>query len=138
MSWKHYLSQWMAGDTRRPVSQEPPASADAPTPAPDLGEASDLRDIVRGALRTVDDPEVGLNIVDLGLVYGIHASPRSVETAITLTTPTCPLGETVVANARTAIRQALPSVTDVTVQLVWEPRWTPSMMSDHAREQLGW
>ncbi|MCW2241504.1 metal-sulfur cluster assembly factor [Azospirillum canadense] len=132
MAWKRYLSQWMTGGTPRQVL---PAKADetaAPMPASDLGET------VRRALRTVDDPEVGLNIVDLGLVYAIHASRQSVHADITLTTPTCPLGETVVDHARTAIAQALPNVADVTVRLVWEPRWTPAMMSSHARKQLGW
>lgn len=132
MSWKRYLPQWMKGDTPKPDPQDVEDGAET------LPSDPELADIVRNALRTVDDPEVGLNIVDLGLVYGIHATTERVRADITLTTPTCPLGETVAENARTAIAQALPEVTDLKVRLVWEPRWSPAMMSDDARKQLGW
>ncbi|WP_448207846.1 metal-sulfur cluster assembly factor [Azospirillum sp. sgz302134] len=132
MNWKRYLSPWTKGEAPGREPQGRPDGADATPSDPERGE------VVREALRTVNDPEVGLNIVDLGLVYAIHATAEAVQADITLTTPTCPLGETVVENARAAIAQALPDLADVTVRLVWEPRWTPSMMSDHARGQLGW
>jgi metal-sulfur cluster biosynthetic enzyme len=79
---------------------------------------------VRAALRHVIDPEVGINVVDLGLVYDVRVQDGNVSVAMTMTTPVCPLGETLRAQAEAAIRQ--------------NPPWRPSMMSDAAKEQLGW
>lgn len=93
---------------------------------------------VRAALRHVLDPEVGINVVDLGLVYDVRVQDGNVSVAMTMTTPVCPLGETLRAQAEAAIRQTVPGVKSVTVDLVWDPPWRSSMMSDAAREQLGW
>lgn len=93
---------------------------------------------VRDALRLVIDPEIGMNIVDLGLVYGTDVTDGHVRVTMTMTTPACPLGESLTAEAEAAIRHQVPGVTSVTVDLVWEPRWQPAMMSDAAKEQLGW
>lgn len=95
-------------------------------------------DEVREALRHVVDPEVGINVVDLGLVYEVRAEGDRVSVAMTMTTPACPLGETLTAQAEAIIRQRLPGVASVTVVLVWDPPWRPSMMSGAAKEQLGW
>ena len=93
---------------------------------------------VRGALRDVIDPELGINVVDLGLVYEVRVQDGNVSVAMTMTTPACPLGETLSEQAEAAIRQKVPSVKSVTVDLVWEPLWRPSMMSGAAKERLGW
>lgn len=94
--------------------------------------------LVRGMLRSVIDPELGVNIVDLGLVYEIEvASDGGVEIEMTLTTPGCPLGDFLDDQIRACLAQ-LPQVRDVSVRLVWEPPWEPAAMSDSAREQLGW
>ena len=93
---------------------------------------------VREALSTVDDPEVGINIVDLGLVYGIHIAPELVRVELTMTTPACPLGELITDNARRAVGAALPQNVAVDVVLVWEPPWTPDLMSESARQTFGW
>ena len=89
------------------------------------------------ALRHVIDPEIGMNIVDLGLVYKADVLDGHAHVVLTMTSAACPLGESVGEEAKAAIQQRVPGVTSVTVDLVWEPPWQPSMMSDAAREQLG-
>lgn len=93
---------------------------------------------IREALCSVDDPEVGMNIVDLGLVYGIHIEPDRVRVELTMTTPACPLGDLITENARRAVAAVLPQDTAVEVALVWEPPWTPDLMSESARQTFGW
>lgn len=96
-------------------------------------------DAVRAALRLVVDPEVGVNVVDLGLVYDVGVSAGGdVRVRMTMTTPACPLGESLAEQAEAAVRQNVAGVRSVSVELVWEPPWQPSMMSDAARKQLGW
>lgn len=90
------------------------------------------------ALREVDDPEIGMNIVDLGLVYGVEIDGGRVIVRMTMTSPACPLGESMAEDVRRAIRRAEPDVEDVDVQVVWEPPWTPERMTDTARAALGW
>ncbi len=95
-------------------------------------------DMVRSLLRTVIDPELGVNIVDLGLVYDIaieHVGTVMIE--MTLTTPGCPLGGYLDDQIRACL-MALPQVREVRVELVWEPPWEPAAMSEAAKEQLGW
>lgn len=96
-----------------------------------------LREQVLSALHEVLDPEVGLDVVSLGLVYGVEAVDGRVRVELTMTTPTCPLGEQIVSDAEARIA-ALPGVEAVDVQLVWEPPWTPDRMSERARATLGW
>ena len=93
---------------------------------------------VREALCSVDDPEVGINIVDLGLVYGIQIAPDRVRVELTMTTPACPLGDLISDNARRAVGAVLPHEVAVDVELVWEPPWTPELMSESARQTFGW
>ena len=90
------------------------------------------------ALRGVVDPEMGINIVDLGLVYETGARDGDVHVTMTMTTAACPLGESMADEAAAVIRQRVRGVKSVSVQLVWDPAWQPSMMSASAREQLGW
>ena len=93
---------------------------------------------VREALRGVEDPEAGMNIVDLGLVYAIDAQPGRVQVQMTMTSPACPVGPYLVDEAAAAIRAAAPEATEVQVDLVWEPPWTPELMSPEARGRFGW
>ncbi len=95
-------------------------------------------DQVREVLRQVIDPEIGMNVVDLGLVYGVDVEDGRVQVTMTMTTPACPLGESIAAEAEAIVRQSVPGVTSVTVDLVWEPPWQPSMMSADAKAELGW
>lgn len=93
---------------------------------------------VRDALRAVDDPEVGMNIVDLGLVYHIDLVPPGIEVTMTMTTPACPMGGMILDEAREALQALLPEGAEADVRLVWEPPWTPDMMSARAKETFGW
>lgn len=94
--------------------------------------------LVRALLRAVIDPELGVNIVDLGLVYEVSVGGDGVVgIEMTLTTPGCPLGGFLEDEIRACLAQ-LPQVRDVDLELVWEPAWDPAMMSDDAKEQLGW
>jgi metal-sulfur cluster biosynthetic enzyme len=91
----------------------------------------------REALVSVIDPEVGINIVDLGLVYRIEVHDGHVEIDMTMTSPACPLGAHLKESATRAIHRAWPEVKSVQVRLVWEPPWSPDKMSPRARAQLG-
>jgi metal-sulfur cluster biosynthetic enzyme len=93
---------------------------------------------VLDALRHVIDPEIGINVVDLGLVYEAEARDGHVRVRMTMTTPACPLGEAISEEAEAAIRQNVCGLKSVSVSLVWEPAWQPSMMSNAVRERLGW
>ena len=93
---------------------------------------------VRAALRTVEDPEAGMSVLDLGLVYGIALEPGKVRVQMTMTSPACPASDYIVDEAAAAIRAVAPEGTDVEVHLVWEPPWTPERMSAEAQERFGW
>lgn len=90
------------------------------------------------ALRKVIDPEVGVNIVDLGLVYCVHREAKRIAVKMTLSTPACPMGESLVGQAREALRDVAGEGVEVSVELVREPEWTPERMTDRARKTLGW
>ena len=92
---------------------------------------------VREALRHVVDPEIGVNIVDLGLVYRIEVEGARARIAMTMTSPACPLADYLKDLAASAIRRHVPDVVGVDIDLVSEPPWDPDMMSDEARRQLG-
>jgi metal-sulfur cluster biosynthetic enzyme len=87
---------------------------------------------VREALCLVDDPELGVNVVDLGLVYGLEVRDDAVRVAITMTTPACPLHAYLADAIETVVRARLPEVHAVRVEIVWDPPWEPAMMSDRA------
>ena len=93
---------------------------------------------VRQALRSVEDPEAGMSVLDLGLVYGIALEAGRVRVQMTMTSPACPATDYLVDEAAAAIRAVAPEGTDVEVTLVWDPPWTPERMSAEARERFGW
>jgi metal-sulfur cluster biosynthetic enzyme len=88
------------------------------------------------ALRNVIDPEVGLDIVTMGLVYGIQVSPEEIRLAFTLTSPGCPLGETIIRMAQESL-EGIAGTRRVRLDLVWNPPWDPRMLSAEGREALG-
>ena len=92
---------------------------------------------IREALRHVVDPEIGVNIVDLGLVYRIEVEGARARIAMTMTSPACPLVDYLQDLVTSAIRQHVPDVVEVDITVEWEPPWDPDMMSDEARRQLG-
>ena len=91
------------------------------------------------ALKNVEDPEIGMNIVDLGLVYGVDWDEElgEVFVELTLTSPGCPLGPEIMRNINRELRD-LEGVRDADVVLVWRPLWHPTMMSEEAKEELGY
>jgi len=117
---------------KEPVS--PPAVPDDPTNA-------DIEAVIWDQLRTCYDPEIPVNIVDLGLIYRCEVSQggngeRSVDVDMTLTAPGCGMGEVLVQDAQEKIA-VIPTVADVKVQLVFDPPWSQAMMSDEAKLQTG-
>lgn len=92
---------------------------------------------VRDLLRQVVDPEVGINIVDLGLVYLIEARARNLLIEMTMTSPACPMGDLIVDEVHAVLARALPDC-EPDVRLVWEPPWNPKMMSERSRLHFGW
>lgn len=98
---------------------------------------AELESRVWDALRQVIDPEIGLNVVDLGLVYGVEGEGPVVRVQITMTTPACPLSEQIVRDAEARLGE-VEGIETADVELVWSPLWTPKRMSEHAQEVLGW
>ncbi len=88
-------------------------------------------------LREVIDPELGINIVDLGLVYAVERVGDRVDVVLTMTTPICPLSAVIEADVREALVGWQDQIEQVRVAVIFEPPWTPAMMSDEARRLLG-
>jgi metal-sulfur cluster biosynthetic enzyme len=90
-------------------------------------------------LENVEDPEIGMNIVDLGLIYGLRYDDEGGQLHIdlTLTSPGCPLGPEIIRNIKREL-DAIEDILDVDVDLVWKPLWNPAMMSDWAKDELGY
>jgi metal-sulfur cluster biosynthetic enzyme len=95
-------------------------------------------DVVRDALRQVDDPEAGMNIVDLGLVYGIAIGEGKVDIELTMTTAACPMVDMIAEEALDAVTAVVPKGTVVNVEIVWDPPWTPDRMTGIAKDHFGW
>jgi len=97
--------------------------------------------MVRTALRDVYDPEIGVNIVDLGLIYNVDVEPEEkegfVHIEMSLTSPGCPAGPMIITDVHRAL-QVFEDIKEVDVELVWSPYWNPSMMSEDAKEELGY
>jgi metal-sulfur cluster biosynthetic enzyme len=93
---------------------------------------------VRDALAEVEDPEAGMDIVALGLVYGVEVASDAIRVDMTMTTPACPVADLLVDQARAAIARIAPAGTAIDVRLVWEPIWNPDMMSGVAKDHFGW
>jgi metal-sulfur cluster biosynthetic enzyme len=94
------------------------------------------QDAIVDALKTVMDPELNVNVVDLGLVYTIQSREDEVDVEMTLTTPACPAGPEILKNVVTALEN-LEGVTKANVKLVMSPPWSPDRMTDEARDLLG-
>jgi metal-sulfur cluster biosynthetic enzyme len=87
-------------------------------------------------LRQVVDPEIDCNIVDLGLIYGIRIDGRKVTVQMTLTTQGCPMHESIALGVKNSLLN-LEAVEEAEVEIVWDPPWNPSMMTDHGRARVG-
>jgi probable FeS assembly SUF system protein SufT len=116
-------------------------AAAAPPPMASTAEGGDLAQMVWEQLKSCYDPEIPVNIVDLGLVYDMQIAPQPsggsrVDVKMTLTAPGCGMGHSIAADARRRLL-ALPGVEDANVELVWDPPWNPQMISPEGRERLG-
>lgn len=138
-------NQYGAGPSRTdaavpPATPSPAATpGDAPVPggAPDAPDAPALTtDQVRMVLRRVKDPDLNLNIVDLGLVYDVRVDGSVVTVDMSLTSPGCPSGPEIMGEAERQIRE-MPEVTDVAINLVWTPFWSPDRIEPRVRAYLG-
>jgi metal-sulfur cluster biosynthetic enzyme len=111
--------------------------ADAPaTPHASSTAAAITADQVRMVLRRVKDPELNLNIIDLGLVYDVNVEGSTVTIDMSLTSPGCPSGPEIMGEAEQQVR-AIPGVTEATVNLVWSPFWSPDRIEPRVRAYLG-
>lgn len=115
-----------------------PSAATPPQPAPGSGDAFiDLTlEQVKLALRRVKDPDLNLNIVDLGLVYDVRLIGKDVEVDMSLTSPGCPSGPEIMGDAERMLK-ALPGVGEVTINLVWTPFWSPDRIEPRVRAYMG-
>jgi metal-sulfur cluster biosynthetic enzyme len=120
------------------LGDEAPASVDDAHPTAASGDVPLNEDRVREALKQVVDPELGINIVDLGLVYDVDiAEGGQVHIEYTLTTMGCPIGPLIEQQMQSFLA-AVPGVGDVTAEMVLRPAWTPEMMSEEAKAALGY
>lgn len=124
-----YVDQFVQG-----APEEPAADADGPAAAdPD----APLKDRVIAQLQTIYDPEIPVNIYELGLIYNVDVTEAGdVVVTMTLTTPHCPVAETMPGEVEMRVSD-VPGVTSAEVNLVWEPAWDMTKMSDEARLELG-
>ncbi len=120
---KHDLDQAIAPDEEK--------GCDICTPPEEID-----RQAVLTILKQIIDPELGINVVDLGLVYQVASFENAIHVEMTMTTPGCPMHESIVGAAERALRTYFPTRI-VDVQLVWEPPWTTARLSPEARAQLG-
>jgi metal-sulfur cluster biosynthetic enzyme len=114
--------------------------SDQTTPQAPATNSSDAApptaDQVKLALRKVKDPELNLNIIDLGLVYDIGVDNSDVQIDMTLTSPGCPAGPQIMGDVERAVK-AMPGVSGVTINLVWQPFWSPELIEPRVRAYMG-
>lgn len=135
---------YIEGNLFRIAGTDADALGKEPVPPPDVPDNptdADIEAVIWEQLKTCYDPEIPVNIVDLGLIYRCEVAPlgngeRSVAVDMTLTAPGCGMGDILVADAQEKIA-VIPTVAEVKVELVFDPPWNQSMMSDEARLQVG-
>lgn len=118
---RDYLEGFLAQQPREPSGEEPGGA---------------LYEAVLGALKEIYDPEIPVNIYDLGLIYGVELDEGHATVTMTLTTPHCPVAESMPAEVELRV-SAVPGVATCDVNLVWDPPWDPQKMSDDAKLELG-
>ena len=128
----------------KPLPMAPQAAADAPRPTeetsglvPDPGRTAALKPAIVDAIRTVYDPEIPVNVWELGLIYDVFVDASGTAAVrMTLTAPGCPAAQSLPVEIARKVRE-VPGVADAKVDVVWEPAWTKDRMSDAAKLQLG-
>jgi FeS assembly SUF system protein len=118
---------------------EPPTSGASPGPfAPATsGPYAERERLITENLKQIYDPEIPMNIVDLGLIYGFEWADDSVKLKMTLTAPGCPVAGILAEEVKLAVEK-VPNVKGATVEMVWDPPWNPDRMSDFAKRQFGY
>ena len=118
-------------------NQPDTASPDTSTAPGQVGNSEQLRERIVEVLRSIYDPEIPVNIYEIGLIYSVDIDPtNAVNIRMTLTSPACPAAGTLPGEVEDKARR-VEGVTDVKVDLVWDPTWSPAMMSETAKLQLG-
>ena len=130
-----------AGESNpRMDAEKEAAAADTPVPESGVPPVADAKpptaDQVKLALRKVKDPELNLNIVDLGLVYDVLVDGADVQIDMTLTSPGCPAGPQIMNDVERAVK-AMPGIGELTVNLVWQPFWSPDRIEPRVRNYMG-
>jgi FeS assembly SUF system protein len=134
---RDYLEGFLAQKPAEPAGAEPGASEPLPGSSGGRTGGSDLHEAVIEALKDIYDPEIPVNIYDLGLIYDVEITPdRHAKVKMTLTTPHCPVAESMPGEVELRIG-AVPGIGDAEVELVWDPPWDPQKMSDEAKLELG-
>jgi metal-sulfur cluster biosynthetic enzyme len=119
-----------------PIPVDGPPGTPHPAEAPDAPDRETLKEQVLEVLKEVHDPELGVNIVDLGLVYGVEIDGGTVHITYTLTTMGCPIGPLIEAEMKQFL-SGVDGISEVNAEMVLRPAWTPEMMSDEAKAALG-
>jgi FeS assembly SUF system protein len=120
-----------------PAPAAPASTSDTSALVPDAARTSELEPRILDAIRTVFDPEIPVNIVELGLIYDVFVDAAGVAgIRMTLTAPGCPAAQSLPVEVAEKVK-AVPGVTDAKVDVVWEPAWTKDRMSEAAKLQLG-
>lgn len=123
-------------DTRDPMDGMGSTNEAPADEAPSEAESPEIAEKVRTALRTVTDPELGINIVDLGLVYDVEVEEGEAKVTMTLTSPGCPAGGQILGGAKDAA-ETVDGVEEAVVSLVWKPFWTPERIDPAVRAMMG-
>ena len=119
-------------------SPQPVPSAPVAPPAMAPPGTAEREGLIRKALKKIYDPEIPMNIVDLGLIYGLDFAPEDqVTVRMTMTGPGCPVAGILAEEVKTAV-ETVPGVKGAKVEVVWEPPWGPDKMSDFAKRQFGY
>ena len=96
--------------------------------------SEEIRNVIQ---EKVHDPELMMNVVDIGLIYGVEVTESSAEITMTLTSPGCPAGPQIIYDVKNTVKRKFPEASEVAVNIVWQPFWSPEMMSEWAKEELG-
>ncbi|MFZ0892117.1 MAG: iron-sulfur cluster assembly protein [Thermoplasmata archaeon] len=128
-------------DSTSPAPAAPAAAPAAPTPSnvPQMtgGIYAEREAAIVKQLKNIYDPEIPMNIVDLGLIYGLDWKDDAVNLRMTLTAPGCPVAG-ILADEIKAALEKVPNVKSATVEMIWDPPWTPDRMSEFAKRQFGY
>ena len=126
----------MSEETKAPEAKEQAAKAPEGTEEKTQGEGLPKVEEILEALKVVKDPEIPVNVVDLGLVYNVHVNPNGVvDIEMTLTAIGCPVQDMIKADAELAVLK-VPGVKGVNIDFVWSPPWTPARMTEEGKKQL--